>query len=55
MREDLRNQRFGHLLVIDFAEDEITKNGCHIARWKCLCDCGAIVITRASSLKKWTH
>lgn len=51
MREDLRNQRFGHLLVIDFAEDEITKNGRHIARWKCLCDCGAIVITRASSLK----
>lgn len=51
MRENLIGRKFGHLTVIDSAEDEITKSGVRIGRWKCLCDCGASVITRGSSLK----
>lgn len=51
MREDLTGRKFGHLTVIGPAEDEITKTGTHVPRWKCRCDCGAIVVTRGSSLK----
>ena len=51
MREDLTGRKFGLLTVISPAEDEITKSGRHIPRWKCCCECGAIVVTRGSSLK----
>lgn len=51
MREDLSGRKFGLLTVIGPSDDEITKSGAHIPRWECRCECGAIVVTRGSSLK----
>lgn len=51
MREDLSGRKFGLLTVIGPFDDEITKSGVHIPRWECRCECGAIVVTRGSSLK----
>ena len=50
-REDLVGRKFGLLTVIEAAPDEISSNGGRIPRWRCVCECGAEVITRASSLK----
>ena len=43
---DLTGQRFGRLIVLEFAE--IRKNKSY---WKCQCDCGNIKIISATSLK----
>lgn len=45
--EDLTGIRFGHLLVLE----RVSKPG-QVVKWKCLCDCGNIVIVRATSLKR---
>lgn len=42
--------RFGKLVVLKQAEDEIVKNGRHI-RWLCRCDCGNEIVTRGTSLR----
>ena len=47
---DLTNQRFGHLLVVERADDYVTPKGDHFEQWRCLCDCGKSVITRTYSL-----
>ena len=53
--EDLTGKRFGRLLVIDRADDDITPgDGRHRAMWNCLCDCGKTITTRATSLKSGT-
>ena len=38
-KEDLTGKRFGRLVVVAQAEDYVDSQGCHYARWKCLCDC----------------
>ena len=42
-RRDLSGQRFGNLLVIEPADDYISKNGRHRTQWLCKCDCGQTV------------
>ena len=44
-REDLTGKRFGHLTVIAYAGSK------KCAMWRCRCDCGKEIVTRASSLK----
>lgn len=51
MREDLTGRVFGLLTVLGPAPDKLTAKGGHIPMWRCSCECGAEVITRASSLK----
>lgn len=46
MIEDITNQRFNKLLVLEL--DEI-KNSCNY--WKCLCDCGNTRIVRGDNLR----
>lgn len=51
-RENLTGKRFGRLVVIGAAPDEINKQGCKIIRWWCQCDCGSSPkIIRGSYLK----
>ena len=52
MAMDLTNQRFSHLVVLGPVDDYVTSNGTKIKAkmWKCQCDCGAIVVTRGTSL-----
>lgn len=45
--DDISNQRFGRLTVIERAEN--SKSG--KTRWRCQCDCGNTVSVQASSLK----
>lgn len=47
MRIDLKYQRFGRLLVLEFAGNDSRGS----ARWKCLCDCAQMVIVRGASLR----
>ena len=51
---NLIGQRFGRLVVVDRAEDEIdAKSGKHKTRWVCNCDCGTIgFITRGTNLTR---
>ncbi|WJQ12788.1 hypothetical protein QT238_11410 [Geobacillus stearothermophilus] len=48
-REDLTGQRFGQLLVIDYAGLDTSRKR---ALWKCRCDCGNEVVVRKDSLKR---
>ncbi len=45
LRNDLTGRRFGKLLVIEKAN-----NICGKSAWRCLCDCGAYVNVRSTSL-----
>jgi len=47
---DMTGMKFGRLLVIKRAENEFSPSRTHVA-WKCICDCGKEVTTRASSLR----
>jgi hypothetical protein len=44
---DLKNQRFGRLVVIELAE----KSKCKHTQWKCLCDCGNYAIVTRGCLR----
>jgi len=48
---DLTGQKFGRLVVVSKVES--AKNG--LARWLCLCDCGAETIVRSDCLKINKH
>lgn len=50
-RIDLTGQRFGRLVVLERAEDHITKSGKKVKRWNCLCDCGNKTIVRHGNLR----
>lgn len=50
-RIDLTGQRFGRLIVLERAEDHITKSGKKVKRWNCLCDCGNKKIVRHGELR----
>lgn len=49
--QDLSNQTFGKLTVIERAEDKIFENNRKAVQWKCSCDCGNEVTVLASNLK----
>lgn len=49
--QDMTNLRFGELIVLGQAEDEITAKGTRHIRWLCKCDCGNETITRGASLR----
>lgn len=46
-RNDLSGQRFGRLTVVEYAG----RNRQNRAMWKCVCECGNVVITRSDALK----
>ncbi len=48
--QDLTGQRFNHLIAL-FPVKEVDKNTKRPTAWLCLCDCGNLTVTRASSLK----
>lgn len=50
-RIDLTGHRFGRLVVLERAEDHITKSGKNVKRWNCLCDCGNKTIVRHGNLR----
>ena len=39
-RKDLTGMKFGHLTVLEQADDYITPQGKHISMWLVVCDCG---------------
>lgn len=47
---DLTGQRFGRLTVIERAENYVSPKGRQELRWKCLCECGNIVVVRRGCL-----
>lgn len=38
--EDLTDQRFGHLIVIERVANRVSPSGVQRTFWRCLCDCG---------------
>ena len=38
--EDMINQRYGRLTVVDRADDYISPRGQHFTKFLCRCDCG---------------
>lgn len=50
--EDLSGRMFGHLLVIERADDYICPGtNKHYVQWKCLCDCGNETVVLVNNLK----
>lgn len=49
-RIDLLGQRFGKLVVVEFAYMDSDEQ----ARWKCLCDCGKTHVVRGNCLRRGT-
>lgn len=48
---DLTGQKFGQLIVIERAEKPRTRKLDTAAFWKCICNCGKIIIIRGHSLR----
>lgn len=48
---DLKGQRIGRLVVIEFDKITVAPNGRTTRFWKCACDCGNVISVRTSSLK----
>lgn len=48
--KDLKNKRFGRLVVIERVENYISPKGKSIARWLCKCDCGNYLKTTTNHL-----
>ena len=46
---NLKGKKFGHLLVLERAENKSFKSQ-QVVCWKCRCDCGNIVIIQSSNL-----
>ena len=49
--KDLTGQRFGSLLVVE-RDYSKSQNGHRYACWKCLCDCGEVIIVTSDNLKR---
>lgn len=45
--KDMTDQKFGRLLVVEFVA--VVDN---TARWKCICDCGEVVVVSGNSLRR---
>lgn len=52
--DNLTGQRFGRLVVLERAENHISKNGSKEIRWKCICDCGNESVVIGRNLKRGT-
>lgn len=48
---DLTGNRFGRLVVTGRAENHVQPNGTFKTQWRCLCDCGNVVIAQGMNLK----
>lgn len=53
--QDLSGQKFGHLLVLNRADDYVYKSGRREVLWNCQCDCGNIIKVRSCGLKNGHH
>lgn len=49
--QDITGQRFGSLVVLERAENQVLPSGQSQTMWKCKCDCGSIVVVRGTHLK----
>jgi hypothetical protein len=49
---DFKNKKIGKLLVLHRVEDKIDCGGHPIRQWKCVCECGEIVIRKSYHLKR---
>jgi hypothetical protein len=47
---DLKNKRFGKLVVINRGEDVISPLGKRHVTWNCICDCGNSILVRSGNL-----
>lgn len=47
---DLTSRKFGLLTVVGYSGIGVDDNGKRTRRWRCRCDCGEFIITRAQSL-----
>ena len=50
LKNDLVGQRFGKLLVIDYAENKVQPNGSTKKQFKCVCDCGNECVVQSAHL-----
>lgn len=48
---DLKNKRFGRLVVKKRVKDYVSPKGWHKIRWLCQCDCGKRVVVQANNLR----
>lgn len=48
---DLTGQQFGHLTVLEQADDNVLPSGLHEKMWRCSCDCGQETVVRGSFLR----
>lgn len=49
--EDLTGRRFGKLIVLERAEDHVSKSGRKRPQWGCLCDCGNECVITGENLR----
>ena len=52
--KDRTGMRYGHLLVLERAEDFIDATGHSFVQWKCRCDCGRETILKSTALTMGT-
>lgn len=50
MVNDLTSKRFGRLVVLNRAEDKVSKSGYKTIMWNCRCDCGNTKVIRGKCL-----
>ena len=50
--KDLSGQRFGKLIVLEYAGFHITPSGTKRQKWLCKCDCGNTIVTTAKALQE---
>ena len=49
-RLDISGQRFGRLTALRLGEPDQSPSRLHV-RWECVCDCGAVTLTRLNNLR----
>lgn len=48
--KNLIGKKFNRLTVLEQADDYVSPSGSHFKQWKCMCECGSVVVTREYSL-----
>ncbi|WP_390409071.1 hypothetical protein [Lacticaseibacillus jixiensis] len=51
-RIDLTNDVYGHLTVLEQADDYVSPHGVHSVQWLCQCDCGNQVVVTGNMLRR---
>lgn len=51
-KRDLTGSVFGRLTVLQRADDYVSRQGKHYAKWLCRCDCGNQISVRGDALKR---